>query len=762
MDRAVHRDSARVRFFHVRKPAPSSAWFANVFFATVFWATVVVTLGSLAGCTRSGSTFGGGDDVKLLTHHIRTTYLRAGQPVEVTTVKIKESIPISDELFRVEFDAEATLVKGTYVQLDKAKMLSGAGWDETAYVAALNQSRNLPADVRTKLDKERPTIDGETRFYRPEGNEGQKLKFEGRCTARWRSTTWNLNELEMKELDTPGAAAHTAYDLHQYKVSVLPPNSREVAGPDGQRWVKSLVEAQKKYVAAVTAASMNVAKEDADSAAQLTALAKTGTAWTVSLPAGNLPAQKWIIEFIDVSAGEILKALVRHPTDELRRRVFAGRILTGRTPELVLQPVENGPSLIYGGPTEELRIRPGMDGGLRVVVNNNNEGRLEPVATEATTKPEAELWAELLKRIEPGTSWTGTARTGSDAAVPIKLTFVDVKPDGSYVRAVGESPLDPITTVVFEGIVNRASVHGWPIVMRAIDSYAAEGTLRDYFAPGGSTIVLAMRDDRFVGHRGVDALQFTSSSKIEPWAGRDQVAARIFAPGVKLTGRLVHDDGSTETDLTVMEVRDNGAYVRVLAQAKEEPYDGVVYEGRFPFSTSMIDGYALELNKRSHLSRPEILFREETGTTLRLRLALDGSSVLGVVLTSGIPQETLTLKIDDARKAAVNTSTATFSAQIKQLLVKNSQWRGSLRDLRESRSAEVFMKILDVNVADGVTMEFTIPRTGGAKCVYEGLLQLGDLRIGRKITSLVLAGRDRLNGGLTDFVRGGPCREALS
>jgi len=37
-----------------------------------------------------------------------------------------------------------------------------------------------------------------------------------------------------------------------------------------------------------------------------------------------------------------------------------------------------------------------------------------------------------------------------------------------------------------------------------------------------------------------------------------------------------------------------------------------------------------------------------------------------------------------------------------------------------------------------------------------------NLRIGRKITSLVLAGRDRLNGGLTDFVRGGPCREALS
>src|SRR4029079_12262799 len=102
------------------------------------------------------------------------------------------------------------------------------------------------------------------------------------------------------------------------------------------------------------------------------------------------------------------------------------------------------------------------------------------------------------------------------------------------------------------------------------------------------------------------------------------------------------------------------------------------------------------------LMRPESLFRSETGTTLRLRLALDGSTVFGVLMVAGQVDGALTLKVDETRKAAVDISTERFAAHIKSMLTKNSQWRGTLRDIRESRSAEVTMKVTDVNPADGI------------------------------------------------------------
>lgn len=703
---------------------------------------VCLSLVALCGCNKPEPVFSSVDDVEQLSNFVKNAYQRSNYPIEVTQARLNSSERISKELFRLEFTADAEVVRPSYIQLDRNKLLSAAGWDEAAYASASERLRKLPTTAADAVRKAEPPIDRETKFFRREGQEGQKLRFEGRCTARVGLSKWHFDDLAIRELSGENSVIGV-YDLNNLRIERIPPNSILIDGQLGQDRLRRTVDGLKQFIAAVNDAERNVAEHSRTEVAKLAKFAEAGSCWTVTLPNGNLPPQEWLFEFIQAADdGQSLKVRIRHPTDVTRRRVYIGRVVPPSStsagahatpasagPVVALEPLDQGANLFHPGTTETLKIDLDSKTNVLRLRTNHLEGTLARRPNAEPVPTEEELWNELVADVKPGTQWTGTAQAGLEAATDVKLTFVDFRPDGSYLRALGESPNDPRTIVVYEGLINRSALHTWPVVLRPIEETYTEGFLRDFFSDGfKSPLILMPYEKGFVGRRAEDTMRFTASRNIAPWSDRMKTIAEVFQPGVRLCGSARGVENAKEVILTIAEVRDQGGYVRVVAQAKDDPFDCAVYEGRMPYNGGLVDGYALKLRKRRGGLGKERLLDAEVDLGLELRLTLEGKRAIGILRVGTTPLEDLVLDYDPAQRVP-GTPTREFAALIRRNLVKNSTWRGPLVDVRQAMSTEVNMKVLDVGGADDFTIELTVPRIAGGRAVYQGVLSTDELSV---------------------------------
>jgi hypothetical protein len=243
---------------------------------------------------------------------------------------------------------------------------------------------------------------------------------------------------------------------------------------------------------------------------------------------------------------------------------------------------------------------------------------------------------------------------------------------------------------------------------------------------------LALNGNGFIGRRGDDAVEFVESRSVESAAERAAHMASAFSAGAKFKGRLL---GMQQEDLggvmvTIAEIRDSGAYVRATAHATDTPQDVVVYEGRLRTERALVDGYCLELFKRTRGARTENLLNDNVQPiSLLLRLTTDGGSVRGVVLNQpGTIVETMKLSPVPADLNAVSLAAATYGPFIRSKFTKGATWRGQYKNPEKSKTGDVALRVLDAT-EDGLTVEITSATLPGGRVEYEGLLRLDDVNL---------------------------------
>ncbi len=708
------------------------------------WVAALLGVPLFSGCGRDETpVFGAApDDVEQLSTFVKNTYQRANYPVEVRHAVVRKMEPISKVLYRLEFSAEAEVVRPVYIQLDRKKLLDVAGWNQSAYTAAFERLGSLPPLLAERIRKNEPPIDGNTRFFRREGEEGQQLKFDGRCTARYDVSRWHFDDLDVREVGGLTTVVG-AYDLNNLRIENLPPNSMLIDGKLGPERIRRIVEGLDRFVSSVNDAEKNLSEATRKEIGRLASIAEPGSCWTARIADGNLPAQEWIVEFIRTSQEtDSLKVRIRHPTDLMLRRVFAGRIVAPAPapagamkgmkpagPVVALEPLDQGANLFQRTGREALTIDLDTTTNVLRLRTDQAEATLTRRTGADALPDEDVLWTEVLAKVRPGTQWTGTAQAGLEAVTDVRLTFVELRPDGSYLRALAESPDDPRTAVVFEGVIDRRALHTWPIVLRPIEESISEGRRRDFYSdPYKSPLMLTLHENGLAGRRAADVVRLTASRNIAPWSDRLKGVAEVFRSGTRLIGTTRSAEHARDAILTIAEVRDNGAYVRVVAQAKDDPYDCAIYEGRMPYEGGLIDGYALKLKKRRGGLTQSKLFDSEIDLNLELRLALEGNRVIGILRTGGIAVEDLLLDYDPAQRTA-GTPTREFGDLARRTLTKGSTWRGPLLDVAGAMSVEVTLKVLEAGGADNYTIELMVPRIAGGRAVYQGVLTTDDVSV---------------------------------
>ena len=146
-----------------------------------------------------------------------------------------------------------------------------------------------------------------------------------------------------------------------------------------------------------------------------------------------------------------------------------------------------------------------------------------------------------------------------------------------------------------------------------------------------------------------------------------------------------------------------------------------------PYTSGLIDGYALKMTKRTAGNRPELLLSTMMDVNFNLRLAVDGRSLIGTIGYSATVVEHLDLSCADNTVTAEPLTTSAMTAAIRKSLVKNSSWRGAIFHVPESRSIEITMRVAEVGQADDYTFEFLVPRVAGGRAQFMGTLNIDDL-----------------------------------
>jgi len=422
--------------------------------------------------------------------------------------------------------------------------------------------------------------------------------------------------------------------------------------------------------------------------------------------------------------------------------MYEGRLIAASVEDMgpYLRPVRHAPHVVFhhggGGPSlfaegpEKLLLKIDPDLTTTRFFTNLRNAPLSP-GEKSELLPESETWQELLARTEPGTQWSGSVTTTRGDSENVIFTVTDRKDDGSYMRVVAESTSDPFTLIVFEGSFLQRYVHGWPIVLKSTQSAIGETTLYNFFRHDENMppVSLSLHRQGFVGMRGNDKIFLTSTRKLTPWEPRAKLVEQLFAQGARFSGRMETEDDVIEIVLTLAEIRHEGDYVRVIVQELAEPQEIAIYEGRIRKNPEFVDGYCVELVKRQSGSKKEQIFDHYIGTTLSLRLALDNSSILGIVRRPEAKiLESMKLTRMPSKSEAVSLATADFSRLIKSKFGKGMYWRGTLKDVANNRSTETTLRVME-QVGEGLKIELTATRAGGGRAVYDGIFRLDDVSV---------------------------------
>ncbi len=413
-----------------------------------------------------------------------------------------------------------------------------------------------------------------------------------------------------------------------------------------------------------------------------------------------------------VNDGEEAFVLFEDPASPLSRAVWAGALTidppqssTGDGWLIRLAPVDRDDDFPRLGFRREIIF--GLSGNNRLTWMN-----LKPpvVLAKDETAPELPSYESHRKNVlawtTPGQSWEGTVQYKEGTSSTLRMTIMEFRDDGKYVRLMAESPDDPFVVSIFEGTVSTdpGGLYGWPLQLRLgnespkakgskketpfFDLHRATARLNIMFDSDGSmsgtSRAAGSHANQFSLKIGEDTGLFSSSA--ERW--RNALKA-----GTRWSGTIIRgDQPADKLSLTVAEVREQGRIYNLLIQNPDNPHQFRYYTGTFDNSDGSIDSYALMIQAKSIVGQKTnfgytsyddifgIKFKARHG----FRLTPDGKTLL----CNSAVGELISLTQDDT-STNLSLDQESMTKLWKATCVSGNRWRGTLSNPKADQSVQV-------------------------------------------------------------------------
>jgi hypothetical protein len=507
-----------------------------------------------------------------------------------------------------------------------------------------------------------------------------------------------------------------------------------------------LIAQQKLFVDAVDAAAKQMEDRLVRERTRLLAGSEVGRSWTVFVPTAKGPPTKVRATFIQrTDDGKSVIALLTNVEQPIERSVWSGSLeltplpdekLVGRAaprskPDgwaIRLSPATNGVVFPSADSHRELTIASAADGTL-FLANLTQPQNLTQDDKAPRLPAHAALVATLKEGTAPGQTWEGTLQYPGQASSRVRMTFMEHRDEGQYVRAVIEPSEDPYAAVVCTGTIGGSisDVYGWPIQLK----YDADQQKNAVPFRGGSLNLGFSLD-------GTESLQGDGLTlkRIEPvkdfLAGRQRWTAAL-QPGAKWSGTIIHNltefaGKKDKFTFTVAEVRDDLAYVRVTAEGSTDPLQFRVFEGVVATKESEVDGFGLvvrgKTDTRNYSGGFEALdwvsaffginlgYREAEPHSFRL--LPDGKTIAG--LSSRGERIRLTR---EETNAPLPLDRANFVRTWQERCAVGSRWRGLLKTRSGGQKVDVDVEFVKAsNEPDAIAISISIAKQPKSKMAF--------------------------------------------
>lgn len=628
----------------------------------------------------------------------------AGKTVEVTKIESFGDPPRTRIAFRVDDE----LRESAYVPVTVEEACVRLGHDRDAFAAAVKTLGRLRMPERDELiEKLPPEVRFEDLYWRV-AKQGDAVAWTGEVVAEYREGEWRFSNLKA---EFPPEQT----DARLEAASKLPKGAVRIDGPGSKNDFIERTAREQAFIKLAAEAERRVAERLEDEKIRLTEATKPGASWSFSLSMRDGPSVKLRATFVERSEdGERSTMLIVDPADPLQRGVWIGTLELAPAPEadggkprprptpdgwsLRLDLAPNSQAFPVGMPTKGLRIVPGGDGALRHA-DPTADLTLQPDSTPQKLVDVKQLGAQLREGTAPGQVWTGTFQHKDEASRRVRLTFLERRDEGGYVRAVLEEAESPFQPIVLQGVLGLTAgdLYGRPVRLKPVD------------ASRNRQGALPIRDVQFVaaldGARSLQSEQLNLQpaepiKDLQPARTRWKQAA---APGAVWKGKIQHVvpelKGTTGTfRFTIAEVRDDLGYVRVLVEGDKDSSQFRIYEGSVDQDDDSIDDFALVLRAKTTVrNHPGGIIvpwwsaflgtRTDEESVHRFRL-LPGGGMVGL---SHIGEKIELTRDAEAVPPALDR--ASMVRLWREKLVAKSRWRGMLNNRPSGQKVEVELEV---------------------------------------------------------------------
>ena len=704
-----------------------------------FAATLLVT----AGCNS-------GPSPQELTAYLTEVHRETKTPMSVEKVEITKSEKSGDPPeFRIEFTAKDKINEDLFVSVTLDEACSDYKYDAAPFQAAIKKLGQLRVPERDQTAEKLPKDRQFKGIYRKIRSENDEFDYTGSVVAVRDGKNWKFAEKKIKLPDEL-----LKLDVSLVKRAQLKTDAIILDGANANKAVSDLIAQQKLFVDAVDAAAKEMNNRLVRERTQLLAGSEVGQSWTVFVPTGKGPPTKARATFIQrTEDGKSVIALLTNVEQPVERSVWSGSLeltplpdekLAGRSaprakPDgwaIRLVPVTSGAVFPLADARREITIAATADG--RLFLANLAQPQTFTVDDKAPKLPACEtLIATLKEGTAPGQTWEGTLQYPGQASSNVRMTFMEQRDKGQYVRAVIEPSEDPSAAVVCTGTIGDSisDVYGWPIQLK----YDANQQKNAVPFRGG-TLTLGFSLDGTESLQG-DGLILRRVAPVKEFlAGRKRWTAAL-QPGAKWSGTIIHTlrEFAGKTDkftFTVAEVRDDLAYVRVTAEGSTDPLQFRVFEGVVATKESEVDGFGLvvrgKTNTRNYSAGFEALDWDSAFFGIYLgygenaphsfRLMPDGKSIVGLSKKN----ERIKLTREETN-APLPLDRANFVQTWQEKCAVGSRWRGLLKTRSGGQKVDVdveFVKASDE--PDAVAISISIAKQPKSKMAFTGQFQPDD------------------------------------
>lgn len=326
----------------------------------------------------------------------------------------------------------------------------------------------------------------------------------------------------------------------------------------------------------------------------------------------------------------------------------------------------------------------------------------------------------LREAFSEGAGWSGYEKPASQSAIEAHLIVTEVKNDGQSVELLATADKSPLAASVFTGHYREDGIGLWgfPLLLskKRADYGLAQETGSGMFYYGDGNLTVSWRvDGKMVVVSG--GVPFVAQNKVK-LADFKATPARnlaLFSAGSVWQGTCkLGETPAEEVMLTVTEVRNDGAYLRLQLARDAAPHGVEIFVGKLDSERA---GYSLTLQRKQAASylphcqdlqlridpRGKCVGFTDRGAVLELSLAADKSA----------PAESL--------------STQKLSAVIRQAFAQPHKYTGTLSKATDGNSAKVAVEFsMKQGAGNLVQAAISIPGGPKGRILFEGSLTATD------------------------------------